>query len=149
MTLIRIKSIAERESDADSDQRPGLRPLPDRRNTGAREALVITVCRQFVESPDLAFTLDQVATRLGLVQGTCGRVLAELVDEGALTLQRRVYRLTLNGWRAVLESKEASSRHAPAPLPRLDQPSSRFSSSSAETPRLREKNSRVPRAHEG
>ena len=107
MNLIRIKSIAERESDDHGDQPPRLRPLADRRHTGAREALVRTVCRQFAESPDLALTLDEVAARLGLAQSTCGRVLSELVDERALTLQRRVYRLTPHGWRAALESKRA------------------------------------------
>ena len=62
-----------------------LRLRADRRNIASREQLLQRVRCEFKEMPCLRLTRGQAQRLFGLRADVCARVLAGLVDDGALT----------------------------------------------------------------
>ena len=63
-------------------------PRRDRRNHQSREDLVRRVCGEFVEMPCLRLTRAQAQRLFALRRDVCDRVLAQLIRDGMLTVDR-------------------------------------------------------------
>jgi hypothetical protein len=63
---------------------PRLRPAPDRRDCGARDALVGRVRAGFMETPSLRLTCPQARRLFDMRADVCHRILEALVEQGVL-----------------------------------------------------------------
>jgi len=63
---------------------PRPRPSLDRRNQTTRQSLLARILGEFSEMPCLRLTRDQARRLFGLRSDVCDRVLASLVQDGAL-----------------------------------------------------------------
>ena len=61
-----------------------LRRRSDRRNVSSRDALLQRITCEFHESPGLCITVLQATRLFDLPEGTCTRVLNELVSDGVI-----------------------------------------------------------------
>jgi hypothetical protein len=61
-------------------------PLVERRDVPARGTLLRRICREFEEMPGLSLTLAQAAKLFGISPEASSRILAQLAEQGVLSL---------------------------------------------------------------